>query len=633
MTNPSEPQSSSSQSDRTLKNQCPAGRILTSASHWLLFAALLASCFAVSIDLVDPDLWGHVQYGRDVLSSGQIAPTATYTFTAEGYRWINHENLAEIALATIESWAGPSGLLAMKILLSAALFGGIAWYGRRQQATAMSIGLLMLVVALNLGYFWSLRPQLFSFLYYAALLGLLNYSFAGWRDQWHLRKTTGDEWQQWESHRIRPISYDSRRLRFLWAAPVLFCLWANTHGAFVAGICIYLAYLTLRSVEAYVRLGSASFGLVRRFVLMMFVAVLATLVNPYGPRLHLWLLESLAVPRPEVMEWARMHFWNDVGVRFLVVASLVGFAAALTQRPKDFTQWTILAITLFQAWSVHRHIPFFVIAAGLWMPIHLDSARSRIRAWWQKSPGEADSMESADRTSLVLYGLASLVLAFALVGKMVSIKVPKHEYPVDAFQFMADHGLNGKMVVSFNWAQYAIAAFAVPDSQAAVKGPNDRSTAESSALGKLSFDGRYDTCYPQTVIDFHFDFLSGDASDRGRCRGVASPPFDPTAILAYGNPELAVLRRHQENSTHFIARQSDRWCLLYQDAIAQVWGLKSKFDDPESANFVPPTQRKITEQQPQGIAAWPALPKRGGAEQRSPSMVQSTSATPTMVGN
>ncbi len=615
-----------------------------SAGRWLLIATLLASCFAVSIDLVDPDLWGHVQYGRDVLAAGQIAPTATYTFTAEGYRWINHENLAEIFLATVEYWGGPRGLLALKVLLSGLLFAGIAAYGRRQQATALSIGLLMLGVALNLGYFWSLRPQLFSFMYYAALLGLLNYSFAGWRDQWHLRRTTDDEWTRWQSEKIRPIAYNLRRLRFLWAAPVLFCLWANTHGAFVAGICIYLAYLSFRSLEAYVRLGAASYGLIRRFGLMMFVAVLATIVNPYGPRLHIWLVESLAVPRPEVMEWARMHFWDDVGIRFLVVAGVVGFSAFLTARPKDFTQWAILTITLFQAWSVHRHIPFFVIAAGLWMPAHLDSALSRLKAWWRKPSAELPSAElpsadlpsavkPSDRASLILYVLASVVLAFALVGKMVSIKVPKHEYPVDAFQYMADQRLNGKMVVSFNWAQYAIAAFAVSDSSPSSNKANDNRNSGQSALGQLSFDGRYDTCYPQNVIDFHFDFLSGDASDRGRCRGKFSPPFNPTAILEYGNPELAVLRRHNENSTYFMAKQSDRWCLLYQDKIAQVWGLKSKFDDPALPSYVPTHQREISERIPQGVAAWPALPRRNDPAASSQTLVQTTSANRSRDGN
>jgi len=64
----------------------------------ILSATLLTCAVALSPSIADPELWGHVQYGRDVLRDGLPAET-TYSFTAEGYRWINHENLAELVLA------------------------------------------------------------------------------------------------------------------------------------------------------------------------------------------------------------------------------------------------------------------------------------------------------------------------------------------------------------------------------------------------------------------------------------------------------------------------------------------------------------------------------------------------------
>ncbi len=83
----------------------------------LLLATLLSCAVALSPAAADPDLWGHVQYGRDALSDG-ISPTTTYSFTAEGYRWINHENLAEVFLATMIDTIGPVGLLIVKCLPS-----------------------------------------------------------------------------------------------------------------------------------------------------------------------------------------------------------------------------------------------------------------------------------------------------------------------------------------------------------------------------------------------------------------------------------------------------------------------------------------------------------------------------------
>ena len=37
-------------------------------------------------------------------------------------------------------------------------------------------------------------------------------------------------------------------------------------------------------------------------------------------------------------------------------------------------------------------------------------------------------------------------------------------YPVDAFQYLADRGVSGRIVADFGWAQYALAAF--PESKA-----------------------------------------------------------------------------------------------------------------------------------------------------------------------
>ena len=76
--------------------------------------------------MADPDLWGHVQYGRDALAHG-LPATTTYSYVAEGYPWINHEILAEYALAIVADSLGGPGLLMIKCLLGVAVIGAIFW--------------------------------------------------------------------------------------------------------------------------------------------------------------------------------------------------------------------------------------------------------------------------------------------------------------------------------------------------------------------------------------------------------------------------------------------------------------------------------------------------------------------------
>src|SRR5204862_223253 len=112
----------------TLLGREPAERLRRALLVALLLAGVLV--FA-TIDRADPDLWGHVRYGQDVLASGHLPATATYTYTAASQPWINHENLSEIAFAFVADHAGGTGLARLHAagragLRPAALYGAVA---------------------------------------------------------------------------------------------------------------------------------------------------------------------------------------------------------------------------------------------------------------------------------------------------------------------------------------------------------------------------------------------------------------------------------------------------------------------------------------------------------------------------
>ena len=58
----------------------------------------------------------------------------------------------------------------------------------------------------------------------------------------------------------------------------------------------------------------------------------------------------------------------------------------------------------------------------------------------------------------------------------------------------------------------------------------------------------------------------------------------------------------------------DRWVLLYQDPVAEVWGLAVRYDRPTSGHYVPPHERIVSQAPQTGAVAWPALPLRRGPQ-------------------
>ncbi len=566
-----------------------------STNRWIyrgfLLAIVGACSVALSANIADPDLWGHVRYGNDVFLDGGIASTTSYSYTAEGYRWINHENIAEITLAVVATWFGPLGLVFLKFALGLFVILALIRSASMKQVGIIATAGVSLLVAINIAFHWSIRPQLFTYVNFVVMIGLLNWCFSGWRDQWHLpwfRASLGNDHQTI----CEELDYSSYRMRFLWLMPVLFLFWANSHGGFVAGFCLYAAYLGFRGFEAYCREGNQSWGLIRRFTLMIVVAGLATFINPYGPQLHLWLLSSLTQPRPEITEWAAIDLGSFEGMKMLILFSVFFVSLIASKRSRDFTHLMLLALTLWQSLEHHRHLPFFALLFGFWMPQHVDS----LLAPFCRKDSAAEPPMTKWAQTIVACGL---ILVFGILGnklyaRLTDLPVENDVYPVSAIQYMYDHDLEGRLVVTYNWAQYAIAAFG--------------SNAHNDKETQVGFDGRFRTCYPQTVVDMHFDFVIGDLGPDKRFRSPDSPSFDSSAVLEFRQPDLVLISRKQRNSVYVMEQNADTWTLLYQDDLAQVWGRSSRFGDEFSRHFIPNADRKITEEPQTGTTTWPAFP-------------------------
>src|SRR3974390_1697129 len=145
----------------------------------------------------DPDLWGHLRFGLDILRDHRLPVVDPYSFTQD-VPWINHEWLHELLSAGAYQLVGVSGLIMLKAMLIAATLAvvGEALAGTTLpiQWTAVAFAALA-ILPLSL----TIRPQVWTLFFLAVECRIL-----------------------------------ATRRRF-WGLPFLFVAWANLHGAWVVG--------------------------------------------------------------------------------------------------------------------------------------------------------------------------------------------------------------------------------------------------------------------------------------------------------------------------------------------------------------------------------------------------------------
>jgi hypothetical protein len=238
------------------------------------------------------------------------------------------------------------------------------------------------------------------------------------------------------------------------------------------------------------------------------------------------------------------------------------------------------------------------------MPVHVKSAIAQcLPERCLPEPGEGASLASNRRGNrgltrrVIMVGLLAICAVHATrVGRRLSgVPVDRNRFPVSALQFMADHGITGRMIVSGEWAQYTLAVLGA-------RTPDDDGV-------EVAFDGRFRTCYPQAAVDRHFDFFVGNGGPNERYRSPESPPADPKAILASHQPDLVLLNRHQQHAADTMQRVRDDWSLLYQDDLAQLWGRASIFDDRQSDRYVAMNKRQLGSASQSGSVPWPGAPE------------------------
>ena len=411
--------------------------------------ALLIVLAFVTMTRADPDLWGHVRFGGDIIDNATIRVPETYSFTSDR-PWINHEWLAEVVMAAAYRAAGAAGLVLLKLLAVAVSLSCI-WRIAISDGAGLRASALLTAVALCgiLPRTQQVRPQLFSVVCFSVLLLLLRRA--------------------------------DKRPAVLWLAPGLFAFWANCHGGWLVGCATFGLWCTARTWTARFAIRENSRSLI--LVWGTWAASLAaTLINPYASGLWRFLADTVGLSRRLIPEWGMV----TGSLTTLGVWAIFALLTLVALRRSDRPRLSAMLIPVFwgvAAFKVSRLDSFFALSTAGFLAPELVRLIERQRRDQPRRP--------ASRSAAIVMGVVSVATLVATVPMLkanllcIDVHAASTLPESDGMTFVRDHRLAGRMVTFFDWGQYAI--------------------WHKPADLRVSMDGRRETVYSEKNVDLHLD--------------------------------------------------------------------------------------------------------------------------------
>lgn len=286
----------------------------------------------------DPGLGWHIRIADAMAEKGGFLDADPFGLTTRGEPWLPFGFLGSAALRLADGWGGLDAL-AMLVALTVAF---TLRYLYRMMVTdgvppIQAVGWTFLA-ALGVSTAWVARPNVFTLLFFLV---------------------TARVCVRWHRERIS-------RGRTLWLVP-LFAAWANTHGGWAAGLLtIAAAGLVELGVAMWDRDGrSAALGRFRWFVVLGAACGFATLINPYGPRLHLQMLRLMRDPFLMNLndDWLSWDFHALGSFRFELLILLLPMLLAWSRYRPDAVSLALGVLWLHLGLNGRRYAPLWVLVA------------------------------------------------------------------------------------------------------------------------------------------------------------------------------------------------------------------------------------------------------------------------------
>jgi hypothetical protein len=292
-------------------------------------------------DLNDPDVWWHMRNARYLFQHHQFLRQDGYSFTVAGHPWVNTEWLSEVPYYLAYRAFGLVGLKSLSFFILCTIFCLLLYlcyeetHNFKASVTACYYATFLATVS------FGPRTILLGYIFLLVLLIIL---------------------QRFRQFGSAP----------LWVLPLLFCLWANTHGSWSLGLILFFLFVVSGLIGgSWGRVYAVRWtpAQLKRLTLAGLTSIAALFLNPFGWRLVYYPFDLAFKQKlniAHVQEWVSVDFHDLRGklVLILIIGLLLGFLF----RNRHWHLGAILML-LFGLYSGLTYIRFLVLFGIVAAPV------------------------------------------------------------------------------------------------------------------------------------------------------------------------------------------------------------------------------------------------------------------------
>jgi hypothetical protein len=409
----------------------------------LLFAAVLIWLFASgqgwSVLLADGDTGWHIRNGQRIIDTGRVPHSDPFSFGSGDRVWFSWEWLSDVLFAALFRKAGLKAVTIFCGIVIAAsvsvLFRHMVW---RSVGVSLALPLALIAAGASSVHYLA-RPH---------VIGLLLFAVVAWI-----------------------IDRDRRSPAHLaLSLPFIFLLWANCHGSFLAG----LAMLGLRLFETAVlrwrNSGTEQRRALWRLIILLGASAAATLLNPYGWRLHAHAIEYLRSSwiQATIEEFQSPRFQSENMLQYEILL-LAGVAALpWLLRRKELYPCCVILLWAHESLASVRHVPLFCLAACPFTASWLQDNWNQ----WLRGCAPRSLLRAFQGINLLwrpwcsgctVWPLLLCISLAATAGEQSGLRLgfPSNKFPVslverNSFRFASARGTPWRVFSSDQWSDYLI---------------------------------------------------------------------------------------------------------------------------------------------------------------------------------